>query len=183
MFAVNRIATTYAESASVWAIRFALILMVGVLILEAFGKSKIDRSLATSWFIGAVLSLCHSAGALATFHQGSQSLAFQATEEQTKELLGIQIGAGLFVNYAFVLVWIADACIRLFIPARYCQFPAAYALSVQSFLVFIAINGAIVFQQGWTRWIGILCVVSWLIVIAYQRSRRGPRPRGGRLLD
>lgn len=138
--------------------------MVVVLVAEAAGRMKTDVLLASTWLVGAILSFCHSAGALATFHHGSQITAFRSTAQQTQDLIGIRIGEGLFVNYAFVMVWLIDAMICIVAPRRYHKLPQAYFYIVKCFLVFIAINGAIVFQGGWTRWIGILCVLIWIVV-------------------
>jgi disulfide bond formation protein DsbB len=174
----NRVASTAAESASVWAIRIALLLMLVVLIAEAQGKWRTHRAWASLWLAGAVLSLCHSLGSIATFHHGSQSDAIESTAQQTEDLLGFRFGAGLFFNYVFVVVWLIDGSCCVFMPERYRQLPRGIKTSITAFLVFIAFNGAIVFQQGWMRWLGMLGVVIWLGAIFDYRSRRGPRPRG-----
>lgn len=167
----NRIATTTAESASLWAIRFALLAMFIVFVAEANGKKRTNRSLAVIWLFGASLSLCHGMGTIATFHNGSQSIAWESTAQQTEALIGLRIGAGLFVNYAFILIWLIDSGVCLLAPKSYDRLPKAICRTINGFLIFIAINGAIVFQPGWTRWIGILCVAIWITAILNNRLR------------
>lgn len=162
----QRLATTVPQSASLWAIRIALLAMFVVLVAETQGQRRTERLLAILWFAGALLSFGHSIGAIATFHQGSQANALESTAQQTEALLGIRFGAGLFANYLFVLVWLVDAAACLLAPTRYAQMPNGIRLAINAFLIFIAINGAIVFASGWTRWIGILCVVIALLAIA-----------------
>jgi len=107
-------------------------------------------------------------------------MAIEATAQQTQELIGIRFGAGLFVNYAFDLVWIVDATVRMISPAIYNKMPKAYRYCTNGFLIFIAINGAIVFQSGWIRAIGLACV-AMLLMLSLQRSNAlrsqvNPRP-------
>ncbi len=180
LVAGTRVAETPAESASLWAIRIALGLMVLVFAFEIRGGKSTDRTTASLWLVGALLSLCHSLGSLATFHHGSQLMAIEATAQQTQELIGIRFGAGLFVNYAFDLVWIVDATVRMISPAIYNKMPKAYRYCTNGFLIFIAINGAIVFQSGWIRAIGLACV-AMLLMLSLQRSNAlrsqvNPRP-------
>ncbi len=93
-----------------------------------------------------------------TFHHGSQAAALKSTAAQTEQLLGFRFGAGLYINYLFVVVWLGDAAFRLFGSSRYVSLPSWYRPMLIGFLVFIAINGAIVFQSGWIRIVGIGCV-------------------------
>lgn len=144
---------------SLWAIRVSMILMVVVLAAEMRGAKSTNLAIALLWLTGAMLALVHSIGALLTFHQGSQLAAYESTAKQTEQLLGFRFGAGLYVNYLFVIVWQADAAFRLLMPKRYPDFPSWIRYGVTGFLVFIAINGAIVFQGGVTRYVGIGCLL------------------------
>ncbi len=150
--------TTFAESASIWAIRIAMVLLVAVLSAELRGSKSTEPLIVWPWLMGALFAFAHSLGSLMTFHHGSQAAALESTAEQTQQLLGFRFGAGLYVNYLFVVVWLADAVFRLLAPTRYLSLPVWYRHTVIGFLVFIAINGAIVFKSGPIRVIGIGCV-------------------------
>ena len=93
-------------------------------------------------------------------------------EQQTAELLGFRFGAGLYVNYAFVAIWLFDAVVRIAMPIKYEQFPKLYGRLVYAFLIFIAINGAIVFKSGTVRIVGIASLSILLLMLAskYRRS-------------
>jgi hypothetical protein len=147
-----------------------MLLMVAVLTFELRGIKPTHRTLAMLWLVGACLALGHSFGALFTFHHGSQTEALESTAQQTEKLLGFRFAAGLYINYLFVLVWMLDAVLRLIVPARYDRFPSVYRVVVLGFLVFIAINGAVVFKEGWMRTIGVACVV-WLATLFFLRRR------------
>ena len=164
---------------SLWAIRISLLLLVGCLSSELLGVAKTNRRLSGIWLIGAILALCHSIGALFAFHHGSHTEAFESTAQQTQELMGFRFGAGLYVNYVFVAVWLCDALLRQITPIRYASFPKAYHYSINAFLLFIAVNGAIVFKSGWVRGIGIflVCILMALAWRRYQqKSNSSPLP-------
>jgi len=160
------------QTASLWAIRLAMLSLVLVLCAEILGKKKTNPALASLWLLGAILALSHSLGALIAFHHSSQAEALESTAQQTAELLGFRFGAGLYVNYAFVAIWLFDAVLRLAMPTKYEQFPKMYGRLVYAFLIFIAINGAIVFKSGTVRHIGIASLLILLLLVAskYRRS-------------
>jgi len=145
--------------------------MVAVLSAELRGARTTGPLIAWVWLLGAMFAMAHSWGALMTFHHGSQEAALESTAEQTEQLLGFRFGLGLYVNYLFVVVWLGDAAFRLLAPKRYILLPNWYRHSVIGFLVFIAINGAIVFKSGWIRIIGVGCVCL-LGILALIRLRK-----------
>lgn len=161
---------TLGEHASLWAIRLSLLLLVCCLALQSRGLSSTDWRLAGLWFLGALLAACHSLGALWTFHHGSQWEAFQSTAEQTEEMIGVRFGAGLYVNYLFVGVWLVDSIWRLGSARTYRKLPSIYHCLTQGFLLFIAFNGAVVFKSGAMRWIGILCTAFLLLLWMRRRN-------------
>jgi hypothetical protein len=163
------------EVLSLWAIRIALLLLVGALTVELLGKRPTDFLVAGPWLVGAVAAAIHSVGALVTFHHGSHNEALRATGEQTAELMGVSFAAGLYFNYVFVLVWLVDAVSRVLVPARYVACPVWLRRLVVGFLVFIAFNGAVVFKAGIIRWVGIACTILLTTLVWIQRSRVSPR--------
>ena len=69
------------------------------------------------------------------------------TARQTFETTGWTTGAGLWVNYAFTLMWIGVA-------VRW-PFGASWARRAWiAMFLFMAINAAIVFTHGPSRWLG-----------------------------
>jgi hypothetical protein len=147
------------QIASLWSIRLAMLCLFGVLAVEIYTRQRARGAVAAAWLAGALLAVCHSLGALITFHNFSQSEAFESTAQQTQALIGVRVGVGLYVNYLFVGVWLFDAIFRLTKPVMYRQLPWKYTLWVYGFLGFIAINGAVVFKTGWIRGLGIVCLV------------------------
>jgi len=120
-----------------------------------------------AWLSGVICSLYHSIGALLAFHEGSHDAAFKSTAKQTEDMLGFSFGIGLYVNYLFVSVWLLDALFRFLKPEAYHKMGAYFHWTVYSFLSFIAINGTVVFKDGWIRWLTLAAITGlvamWLV--------------------
>ncbi|XZE32338.1 hypothetical protein SH501x_003081 [Pirellulaceae bacterium SH501] len=175
LLAATPVAETPWQFVALLAIRAALALFVAVLAAEAFGRHRSSKPIAVLWLVGAGLAVWHSLGALWSFHDGSQQQAFQSTADQTQALLGVPIGAGLYVNYAFLAVWSIDASLAFFSPAWHRQLPRAYHWTTLGFLCFIALNATVVFKSGWLRWFGIGAALMLLALVFWQRLALGFR--------
>ena len=67
-----------------------------------------DRTARGLWTLGFATALLHVALAFHLRHGWSHSAALAETARQTDELLGYRFGGGVYVNYAFLVVWAAD---------------------------------------------------------------------------
>lgn len=104
---------------------------------------------------GFALAITHTLLAFDVFHRWSHADAVQQTAQQTADVFGIRFGAGVYVNYVFFLVWLAD--VILWTPAR----PATYnTWLIRAFYLLIIFNGAIVFASGWRRIAGAILVAA-----------------------
>ena len=68
-----------------------------------------QRRFRLIWTFGSVVCLVHILLALALAHGWSNHRAWLATAAQTKAVLGLATGDGLYANYVFCLIWLADA--------------------------------------------------------------------------
>jgi len=143
---------------------------------------RVDAARAL-WAAGAVLAALHVALAFQLRHGWSHASAVAETARRTGQLVGFRFGGGVLVNYAFLAVWTADALWWGLSPARYAQRPAALDAAVRLFLLFIVVNGAIVFANGPVRVLGAssllaLAVAAWVgrrqaKVASHERSAGG----------
>jgi hypothetical protein len=104
-------------------------------------------------------------------HAWSHRAALIDTARQTAAMTGIDWGGGLWVNYAFLLIWIVDAAWWWAAPAGYRRRPRALRHSLLAFFIFMFVNGAIVFAHGAMRMLGAAAVaaVGW----TWYRAERG----------
>ena len=102
------------------------------------------RTQAYRWAgtIGLLAYLVHVFFAFAFFYDWSHTIAFRETARQSKELFGVAVGAGLYLNYAFTALWLIECGIswtrRGAVGNR-----KARALG-HAFLTFIVLNGSMV---------------------------------------
>lgn len=157
-----------------WTIRGSLICLAAVLLgqlwlaldrrrLSSPSAQSVLATLRAIWTLGALLSLTHALSAFHSYHHWSHAHAFAATARETQEVVGVAVGAGIYLNYLFVLVWLADVILWWKLGAAYQLRSRGWARFVWGYLSFIALNGAVVFETGPTRWGGI--VASALLAI------------------
>ena len=119
------------------------------------------------WTLGFAMAVLHVALAFHLRHRWSHSAALAETARQTEELLGYRFGGGVYVNYAFLIVWAADVCWWWWRPASFSKRSPALDRIVRLFLFFIFVNGAIVFAHGAVRGFGLLALlvlgVAWYV--------------------
>jgi len=155
-----------------WTIRLALVcyaLYIACVLTSA--DRKWPHIVRAMWTAGCGLFLVHVACAFHFYHHWSHAAAWQKTADETEQLLGVAFGDGIYFSYLFLVLWLLDvlwlwavdspqsrsAGSATRVPA--CQAAAVatprWRLAVHAFLLFIALNGAIIFEPGVTRRIGI----------------------------
>ena len=83
-----------------------------------------------------------------------------AAWEHTRQVGGY--GDGIFVNYAFALVWLADVVWVWVSPGSYLTRPRWLHWAVHGFLAFVVVNAAVVFA-GWGM---RLAFAGWVLGLA-----------------
>src|SRR6185295_9886321 len=105
----------------------------------------------------------------------SHAAALKSTALQTEEMLGVAWGGGLYLNYAFAVVWIADSIWSWRGMERYETRHRLVEWFIQGFLGFMAFNGTVVFASGAVRWVatgaGLALVAAWLIAGRHRTIR------------
>jgi hypothetical protein len=150
-------------------IRIAMALYVASLATRA-NWPRLSRC---AWTAGCAFYFAHVACAFAYFHHWSHAEAYALTAQTTAAVVGLDWGGGLYINYVFTLVWIADVCWWWTDRPR----PRWIGWTVQAFMGFIAFNATVVFASGFSRWFGIAaCVLLALITVSrYWRAHRRAR--------
>lgn len=112
----------------------------------------------------------HIAVAMKTAHAWSHAAAIAATARQTMAVYGVNWGGGVFVNYAFVAVWLFEAWRWRWRPAGERR---VVTWMMRVFFFVMILNGAVIFAVGTRRIAGALLVV-WLLWI-WRPHRHGNR--------
>jgi hypothetical protein len=146
------------------------------------------------WTAGCLLFVAHVACAFHFYHHWSHASAWHKTAEETQRMLGVAFGDGILGSYLFLVAWVVDvlwlwtagspavatASSATTVPPAgpIPQRTPGWRLAVHFFLLFIAFNGAIVFEAGPTRWFGIAACVSLALLAgrsAYNALAGGKR--------
>jgi hypothetical protein len=125
----------------------------------------------TAWLAGALLALVHAIAAFGVFYQWSHATAERLTALQAAQLTGVSFSGGIYVNYAFVAIWLIDAVWWSARPASYERRPRALSLAIRLFLFAIVVSGAIVFADGMARMVGA-AAVAWVVIMRIRHARR-----------
>lgn len=182
--ACNMLATVLTH----WSIRLALLCMVARL------AGNLGWSRSTWWFqasrsiwtIGCLCFVLHVVCAFHFYHDWSHARAFESTAAQTYELLGMRFGEGIYFSYAFTLLWLADVVWQWTSPASYQLRAPWLAAGWLGYMSFIAFNGAVIFEGGVTRWVGIpvtmALVAASIILLLRARASAAEKNSSGSLV-
>ena len=121
-------------------------------------------------------SLGHFICAYQFYHHWSHESAYLDTARQTDEVIGLNWGGGLFINYAFLTIWTIDvAWWWLRGLASYRTRPWPLVAAWHGFMIFILFNAMVVFKEGPTRWVGL--VICMVLLLSWARiARHGLTP-------
>jgi hypothetical protein len=115
------------------------------------------------WTAGAGQAAVHALAVFHYIHDWSQDAALAHTARETAALTGLHWGGGLYVNYAFVALWVGDAMLWWRDRTSYERRSAGSRDTVLAIFLFMFVNGGIVFAHGPARVIGLVAVglVAW----------------------
>lgn len=140
-------------------------------VLKARGCPSTARAV---WTSGAALLAIHIALAFHYWHGWSHAAAYASTAIQSAQLTGVASGWGIYLNYAMLAVWLADAAWWWADPVAYDTRSRAIDRTVFAFFLFMMVNGAVVFATTPMRYAGAVAVI--IAVGARTRATVSPNP-------
>jgi hypothetical protein len=134
----------------------------------------LDRAARASWTVGIALALIHVFLAFQFVYAWDHEAAVAATVRQAADRFGWGWRGGIFVNYAFLGIWLADVCWWWAAPLSH----ASRSLRIEgarfAAFLFMFVNGAVVFASGAGRAVGIASVsVAVFAFLVRGRARGG----------
>jgi hypothetical protein len=115
-----------------------------------------------TWTLACAAYLGHVATAFDKVHGWSHAAAVRHVEAVSG------FGPGLFVSYAFSLLWVADVAWWWIDRPGYDHRPAWLDRLVHGFMAFVVFNGTVVYESGFIRWAAAVLFVA-LGVLAIRR--------------
>jgi hypothetical protein len=127
------------------------------------------------WVLGCLSFLIHVAAAFHFYHHWSHVQAMEDTRRQTKELTGLDYHGGLWFNYAFGVVWVADCLAWCWDGSGFRARHRVWHLAVQAWFLFMIFNATVIFGRGVARPSGAaLCLIAIVALIRMIRARSAP---------
>jgi hypothetical protein len=126
---------------TIWSARAALLLYV-CWILFVFIRQSRPARIASTLALSAYLF--HVWCAFEYLYQWSHATAYRETARQTADLFGVRWGGGLYLNYLFTAVWLADCAESWLKPHRWSSRPAWVGTALHVFFAFMWVNATVV---------------------------------------
>ena|SRR5688572_11665037 len=174
-----------------WTIRLSLLGYAAYLICSLSSPARHRlAALRWLWTIAGGLFVLHVICAFHFYHRWSHAHTWQTTADETRQLIGVAFGDGIYFSYLFLALWVADiawlwlagspserfAFSAITVPRPtngYLQTPL-WRLLVHIYLFFIAFHGAIVFESGPVRTGGIVvcCILGVLTALKWHTATK-----------
>ena len=116
---------------------------------------------------GLVACVVHILVAMADRHGWSHQAAVLDTARQTAEVFGVAWGGGVYVNYLFLAMWLADLIRWRTDPRRHLQQPQWARWALRTFYLVIVFNAAVVFAAPDRRLAGLVVTAALLAAWAW----------------
>ena len=163
-----------AEMLIVWSARFfvlcyALRLACDFLVTDVSRRERWGR---WAWTIGVALLVLHLALAFHFVHHWSHASLVAQTARRTYEVTGMNWGGGVYVNYAFALLWVLDVGWWWTRAGSTRGEPAFLYWIVQAVFAFIMFNATVVFGPPFWKW--VVALAAALLIGARFLIRRAP---------
>ena len=126
------------------------------------------------WSIGCLFFLAHVYCAFAFVHDFSHRAAYQHTAEQTQQVIGLNWGGGLFVNYLFTVFWLVDVVACWTRNKKTVFSHPVYLWILHTVFVFLIFNATVVFGPPVWKPVALVVVVlmSALLIRRYLAERK-----------
>jgi hypothetical protein len=130
-----------------------------------------DRWARAFWTMGIALALAHVVLAFQLVYAWNHEAAVAATGRQAADRFGWDWRGGIYVNYVFLALWLADVGWWWLAPASHASRPLGIEAARLALFTFMFLNGAVVFASGTGRLVGIASVVVALLGSLARRQR------------
>ncbi|MXZ70323.1 MAG: hypothetical protein F4Z04_02255 [Acidobacteria bacterium] len=115
------------------------------------------------WLLGGLFYLAHVAAAFGIHHDWSHADAYDYTAARTEAFLGLAWGGGLWANYGFTAIWVAEGAWWQFWPVHHERRSAVWTTAIRCAFFFMIANGAVLFVNNPRRLlgVGVLMALIW----------------------
>jgi hypothetical protein len=133
-----------------------------------------DRVARAIWTLGIALAAIHVVLAFHFVYAWNHDAAVTATVRQAADRFGWGWRGGIYVNYIFLALWLADVCWWWRAPVSHASRSPGIEAARRALFTFMFVNGAVVFAAGIGRLVGVAAVTVVLLTAVTRRRRPVP---------
>ncbi len=123
------------------------------------------------WTTALVSYLVHIVLAYQHFYEWSHRVAWEVTARDTEAVTGLDSGVGLLINFAFAGILAFD------LAGQWRTGQRKGATWINGLILFLILNGAVVFGEGAVRLYGVALITGVLMVLGFRLlSTKGGGP-------
>lgn len=157
-----------------WSARFCVACYLASVIVSLQRRGKRNPVSLWFWSLAAVLLGIHTLLAFHFEHAWSHSAALLHTADQTETVTGLRTGAGLYVNYATLALWLTDVAMQWLVRAS-SRIRSACHVAAHCICGFIVFNATVVFGPRWWNWIALSLAIILICQNWWRPAASGPR--------
>jgi hypothetical protein len=135
---------------------------------------RLDAWARAAWTAGIVLALAHALLAFDVVYGWSHSRAAAATMEQAADRFGWGWRGAIYVNYAFLVLWLTDVCWWWVARDAHAARPLKLEAARLAIFIVMFLNGAVVFASGTGRAVGLISLAAVIAAPGALAARRVP---------
>ncbi len=160
------------------AVALSLVGLTWVTLLLAGQDRRLLMAARIFWTLAFLSYLVHVAVAFETYHHWSHAEAAFHTGFRTWEMTGWFWTGGIWINYAFTLLWGADVIYWWTGLDRYSRRPVRLRWFVHAFFAFMIFQAGVVFASGAMRWATLigLSIVALVGLLRFRPSHARQLP-------
>jgi hypothetical protein len=125
----------------------------------------LDPRARVLWTLAFGLTVAHVLLAFQSVYAWNHDAAVAATVGQAADRFGLGWTGAIYVNYAFLALWLADVCWWWAAPASYAARARLLEAGRAGIFLFMFVNGAVIFAAGIGRLVGVVAVTSVAVAL------------------
>lgn len=164
-----------------------MLALIGTLLGWSFFRysNRKDSAIRWLWTTSFLLFVVHVLSSFHFVHHWSHQQAYLATATETRKLMGVEFGAGVYFNYLFLLGWAIHVWFTWRPQLQENAWVRLLLRLIFVYMLFIAFNGVVVFKSGWLRALGVTATFAVISAVVWSllRTKRGITKHGANLMS
>ena len=164
----------FGEILTRWTIRVAVAFYLVRVAADVAGRDTAgnERIARLSWTVALAFYLVHVVCAFHFYHDWSHTAAYIHTAKATAKVVSIDWGGGLYVNYTFTLIWIADVIVWWHSAHARVRVSRRLFWATHILFAFMMLNATVVFGPAFWKWVAMGVTLALIGILTTNSLRK-----------